>query len=249
MNYKLKLASAALAAVFFVGCDDAKKSVKNISEQPELQGKFLSSCEAFGVEGMASISVQDEIRFTGNQLKINSVLYSNSECSDDAELGEIVYEGEFEVERRGLERVVADYETLTEEQKKDLDAGLITLELKEAHVRASDQTLVSLLNGISFCGSSDFQVDKKKDLTESSDEFFCPLKKVPARLLGGYVYHEDKKELVLSQQPTSLDKDPTSSSDSDAEREEAREDAAEDSVVAQPGLQIIDIFSAKFYKD
>lgn len=189
----------AFAACFLFGCDDAKKTIKNLSEQPEMQGKFLSSCERLGVEGMASVSSQDEIYFVGNQVTVNSIYYSDANCNSENEIGRVEYEGDFEVDRKGLEKVAKNYSQLTDAQKKDLDGGFVELDIDKANVKATDQTLVSLLNGISFCGSSDYQLDKAKDITTAtSEEIFCPIKSIPARLQGGYVFNEKAKELTFS---------------------------------------------------
>lgn len=194
---------ATLLAVFLFGCDDAEKSIKNLSEQPEMQGTFLSSCEKVGVDGMGSVSIQDELRLEGNQVRINSIYYSDSDCNSESEIGRVEYEGEFEVDRQGLERIAENYEEINEEQKKNLDAGVVSLEVDEAKVKATDQTLVSLFNGISFCGQDDYQVDQEKKINQAAtDEFFCPLKELPANMRGGYIYNEESRELTFSEYKT-----------------------------------------------
>lgn len=251
-------------SILLVACDDAKKSAKNISEQYELQGSFSADCAGVETEGLNLLSSKDQIEFTGNQLKINTVYYSDSNCREESEVGRAVYDGEFEVERKNLEDIgqnikhtaenVAESvegvvkseserkesaEKLEEEQKKEkenLDAGVVTFNIKEVYVEPKDQTMVSLLNGISFCGLKDFEKDKRKSLTKVSGETFCPVKEVPIDLNGTYVYNEDSKELLLSNQPTDM-------------QEGQAKPSEENTDVVIPNYSLTEVFAAKYKKD
>lgn len=251
-------------SVYLVGCDDAKKSIKNVSEQHEMQGTFKADCKGVPVDGLTSLSSRDELEFLGNQLKVSTVYYTDSGCRGESSVGRIVYDGEFEVERQPVENVGQDVkqaaenvantvensvnneserqesaENLEEEHKKekdDVDAGVITLNIKEVYVEPTDQTLVSLLNGISFCGKSDYAKDKKAKLTGVSGNDFCPVKQVPLDLNGKYLYHEEKKELVLSDNPMDMDRGEASPSEENSER-------------VIPSFSLVELFSTTYKKD
>lgn len=257
----------AVTTIYLAGCDDAKKSIKNVSEQPEMQGNFKADCKGVDVDGLSTLSSQDEIELVGNQLKVNTVYYSESNCNSESELGRMVYDGEFELERRpvtdigqevehaaenvgdAVEGVVQNEEEREQErqqtaeeqeaEKDNLDAGVITLNLKEVYVEAKTQELASLLNGINFCGKSDYNTDDKATLTEVSGDTFCPVRQVPVALNGTYLYNEELKELVFSEEPTNM------------QEGEANTDAepSESSDVVVPSYNLVEVFSTTYKKD
>jgi hypothetical protein len=150
-------------------CDDAEETIQNIDEQEELaEGRFLSDCAGFGVDRVAGISKRDQIEFLSNQTEIKTTYYSSSDCAESSVIGEKEYDGEFTVEQSKSEDGV--------------DQGVMQFELEEARITPSNETLVTALNAINYCGVDSYAVDETAELTNQSDLLTCPLEELPAEL-------------------------------------------------------------------
>jgi len=188
MKKTLIIFCTVISLGLFTACEDAEETIQNIDEQEELsEGKFLSECSSLGIEGVAGVSKRDEIEFLGNQTEITTTYYSTASCTKDSVIGEKQYEGEFLVEQR--------------ESEDGVDQGVIEFELQEAKLTPSNETLVTALNAINYCGVDTYAVDETQDLTDQSDLLICPFESMPANLTSVYFYETNDDILTLTDAP------------------------------------------------
>jgi len=183
---------APLAMIFMISCgDDAKETIKNLEDAPEIQGESMSSCSAAGIEGLVGISKKDVLILLANQSEFQTRYYSDTNCLEAKEVGRVTYKGDFAVERKSLD--------------DQQNVGDITFEIKKAFVEPFSDTLVTTFNTLGFCGRSDYIENETTEVTSGSDNTLCPVSDVPAVLYGQYKYDDANNRLLLSADPVDMD--------------------------------------------
>lgn len=190
MKLKILSAIALVSALFMAACsDDAKEAIHNVRAAPDLQGTFHDECSSSKI---LDASEQIQLSFEGNQYTRSQVFFKDSECKE--ETGRIEYKGEF---RAG--------------EESEQNGGTLDLNVEEAKIKVSSDTLAKALNAIRYCGHTDFEVDKEVTLSGAQTEGLCPIENVPVNLYTTYKLQDGN--LVLNDSDiTTMAKEPNARS-------------------------------------
>lgn len=172
-----RICLASAAALLAVGCSeeqakDAGQGIENIAQDPALQGEYADDCSS---SKWLDASEKKELHFNGNQVEAHTVFYLDENCQDEG--ARLVYLGEFEVNSDGL---------------PNSEGGSMKVDLQEAEVRVSSQSLADLLNAANFCGIENYKAGATVSLKGNTNDTLCPLKDIPTTLYGAYRVEQDK---------------------------------------------------------
>src|SRR5690606_17581048 len=89
----------------------------------------------------------------------------------------------------------------------------------EVVIEPDRDNLVKVMNGLSFCGHSDYAVGKPVNVTSASDNMTCFVSKVPENLFGSFIL--DGSNLYLSDDSILEFDKQASNRDTDVDRSDA----------------------------
>jgi hypothetical protein len=169
-----------VVALVLAGCGkdnvkDSYEGVKNTAREYGLMDTWESKCTS---SKMLGASMKNYYKFSGNEFVKTTEFSTNADCVEPSMT--MQYNGEFKVADKS-ERIV--------------DARNIDFDYKTATLLPSTIAGVTLLNSISFCGKTDYEVGKKKELTAESDNLLCPVADIPFKRYD--IIKVDHKKLFL----------------------------------------------------
>ncbi len=195
MSSKLLIAMLAIGFTMGACSDDAEETIHNLRAAPDLQGSFYDECTS---AKLLDASEQIQLSFEGNNYTRSQVFFSDPECTQ--EMGRIEYKGEFKAG-----------------DESEQTGGTLDLEVSEAKIKVTSDTLAKALNAINYCGHSDFAPDKEVTLSGAQTKGLCPLENVPVNLYTSYRLQDEN--LVLSDSDiTTMAKEPNARSSGTAQR-------------------------------
>lgn len=157
-----------------IGCsDDSKDAVRNIRNEPDLQGTFTDLCSSSKILG-ASERIQ--LKFEGNKYTRSQIFYNEAECTN--ETGRIEYSGEFKAGKQ--------------EKKSPTESGTLDLNVEEAKIKVSSEGLARALNLVNYCGHRDYAEGKEVTLSGKQTQGLCPIENVPVQLYTIYRLENDR---------------------------------------------------------
>jgi len=211
---KKHLAILLLApSLFLASCDsddddkgpieEVQDTAANLWENSDIVGSWSSDCAAFDALGNAlDISAKQTLIFGGNNLTRSYVLYEDAACQ--TKVGDLQYEGNYELEKDAQDR--GDY------------AGLNST-IKTVKVTPNSDFLVSAFNNITWCGVSNWSVDKTVEVTGTIGQGVCQIPVDINATTYGLVYAKGKTvylaeplaktTLVKEERPVEVDKSVT----------------------------------------
>lgn len=174
MKLKNILGILCLVVIPALGCseDDAQDVIDattNAGEDPSLQGTFVGRCYD---AGFISASTVDSYKFEGNTFVQTSAYYGSNDCAQDSRIGELRYEGEF---------------TIDSDSDAVQNGGAVNVTLQKAVALVDNQTFADLLNGVNYCGKSDYAPGAEVTLgAAETDNIICFVDEVPSTKYGAY---------------------------------------------------------------
>jgi hypothetical protein len=152
--------------------DDVADAGRNLARAPELQGAWVSDCDAYGplkLSGKA-FSAFEPLRY-----KKKIAIYSDNACA--TQTAEVRYTGEYKIGNsddlpRGLNRV--DFTPKTLVVKPTSDEG------------------AKALNALKLCGISDWKVDASRDVSQAAKKAGCLAEKLEVAQFDVYSLDDNK---------------------------------------------------------
>ncbi|MBF0366959.1 MAG: hypothetical protein HQK50_15395 [Oligoflexia bacterium] len=145
------------------GSDDnpssTEKAISNLFAGSDLvERKWESECKGSQFFGASS---KRRYEFKGSGFEEIVLLHEDADCKTLS--GTITYEGEYQVSSNQLNNETKD----------------IKFEYSKVRATPHTQKAVDELNAIKLCEHTDWGLDKEIDLTNTSDNIICPVKKTP----------------------------------------------------------------------
>jgi hypothetical protein len=172
-KFYLSIAAATMALSLGACSDDAKDTVHNIKEAPNLQGAFNDAC---ATSKIANTSETTRLIFEGNNYTRAQIFYNEPNCT--TEVGRVEYKGEF---RAGDDKIEGEKQ-----------GGNLDLDIQTVTVKVSSPTLAKTLNFMNYCGHTDFADGKEVSISGPQTQGLCPLENVPVKLYTSYKVEGDK---------------------------------------------------------
>ena len=164
------LLASSVVSLAACGAKEAAKDIQASLENPDLIHTWENQhCSSSKIAG-ASFRVQ--FKFLGNDVQKTEQFYSSADCAELA--GEITYSGTFE--KKG-------------EVQKDVNE--LNLKFDRVNVVAFNDIGKKILNTFGLCGKSDWEVNRKADLTTQSRDATCVLSALPYEVYDVYQVEND----------------------------------------------------------
>lgn len=163
----------ALTACGSDDSDDVVDAGRNLARAPELQGAWVSTCDAYGP---LKLSGKAYYAFEPLRYKKKIAIYSDDACAKQT--AEVRYTGEFKVGN-----------------SDDLPEGLNRVDFtpKTLVVKPTSEEGAKALNATKLCGISDWKIDASRDVTQAAKQGNCLAEKLEVTQFD--VYSLDDKTL------------------------------------------------------
>lgn len=190
-SIKFSAIAVAVLALGLSACsDDAKNAVHNIKEGSDLQGSFNDTCSSSKIANTSEII---RLNFEGNSYTRSQIFYGEAGCKN--EIGRIEYKGEFLVGKD-----IVDGEN---------QGGTLDLDVAEAKVIVTSDTLAKTLNLLNYCSHRDYAAGKEVVLTGRQTAGLCPIENMPAKLYTSYRIERDNYLYLSDSDITTMTTDST----------------------------------------